>query len=765
VSLPRTKRFDIAAIFLLALALRVIHVWQLRSSPFFDVLLGDAHAYDEWALRIAGGDWIGHDVFYQAPLYPYFLGLIYSLLGHDLLAVRLIQAAIGAGSCALLALAGWRFFSEEPRRPQSSPVTSSAVASVNAVVSRVGFIAGIGLAIYAPAIFFDSLLQKAVLDLFFLSLSLWLMARLLDDRGHGRLWLALGLAMGALSLTRENALVFVGVILVWCLASTPADTGASAVSSKPSKPRKHVAVVSGVSRTRNAAIFVLGLAIVLLPVAVRNYAVGGGFYLTTSQFGPNFFIGNNPNADGTYMSLRFGRGAPEYERQDATELAEHAAGRTLTPSEVSSYWTERALGFIAAHPGQWLALVGRKFVLLVNGTEMLDTESQESYAEWSWPLKLLGWFGHFGVLVPLAAIGMLLSWADRKRIGILYVLTGIYAASVLMFYVFARYRLPLVALFMLFAAAALARIPAFLRTARPAFASSSRRDRPLTVSTLFASSAAVLVVSAAVVANWPLLSKPLMMAITETNLAVALQTAGRPRDAVEHYHRAIALQPDYAPAYNNLGVAERASGEVDQAIASYRTAVAMKPEYPDAHYNLANALLDKNKPQEAAEHFRIALRSIPDSAGVSNNLGIALAAEGKAGDAVAAFRAAVAADPGSAKAHRNLADALAGVGQNAEAFTEFQRAIQLDPGDAGTHYNFASTLLDAGRLDEAIAEFRATLGITPESPEAHNNLGIALGSKGDLDAAISEFQRALALQPGFEDAERNLATARAQRKR
>src|SRR6185503_13553587 len=132
---------------------------------------------------------------------------------------------------------------------------------------------------------------------------------------------------------------------------------------------------------------------------------------------------------------------------------------TLTPSEVSSYWTDRALDFITAHPAQWLALTARKVWLLVNATEMLDTESQESYAEYSWPLRLLGWFGHFGVLVPLALLGMMLSWGDRKRLAILYALTGAYAASVLMFYVFARYRLPLVGFFMLFAAAAVVRIP------------------------------------------------------------------------------------------------------------------------------------------------------------------------------------------------------------------------------------------------------------------------------------------------------------------
>ena len=156
--------------------------------------------------------------------------------------------------------------------------------------------------------------------------------------------------------------------------------------------------------------FALGLALLLLPVAGRNYAVTGGFYLTTSQFGPNFYIGNNPSADGTYMSLRPGRGAPEFERQDATELAERARQRSLTPGEVSSYWTEQALAFITSQPGDWLALVGRKIALLWNRGEMLDTESQESYEEISPVLRVLGVIGHFGIVVPLALVG-----ADRPR--------------------------------------------------------------------------------------------------------------------------------------------------------------------------------------------------------------------------------------------------------------------------------------------------------------------------------------------------------------
>jgi len=54
------KRFAwTLAIFATALAVRLVHVWQIRASPFFSVLMGDSHGYDDWAQRIAGGDWIG----------------------------------------------------------------------------------------------------------------------------------------------------------------------------------------------------------------------------------------------------------------------------------------------------------------------------------------------------------------------------------------------------------------------------------------------------------------------------------------------------------------------------------------------------------------------------------------------------------------------------------------------------------------------------------------------------------------------------------
>ena len=762
-----------AVIFLVAIAVRVAHIWAFRDTPLFDVLLGDAGAYDAWGQRLAGGDWVGTDVFYQAPLYPYFLGALYATVGRDLLIVRIVQALIGSTSAVLLGAAAARLFSR-----------------------RVAWVTGLGLALYAPAIFFDTLLQKTVLDVFFVCVALWISSRIMAGPGRPALWAGLGATLGALSLTRENALALVVVALAWATVSKSAEhegqedrdqglerrtrTGirgqGSGIRDQGSGIREQGAGVRSVGRERRIVggppsdasdlrglrgvlrglrgvlrvlrvpVFSLlvGLAAVLLPVVARNYAVTGGVYLTTSQFGPNFFIGNNPGADGTYMALRPGRGAPEYERQDATELAEHAMGRALTPAEVSSYWTDRALTFITGDPARWLRLMGRKVALLWNRSEMLDTESQETYEEESPVLAVLASVGHFGVVVPLALLGLLAAWPERRRLWPLLALLAAYAASVVVFYVFARYRFPMVPFLLLLAGLGAASATRLFAAATP-----SRRM-----------AVAALLGLATVAVNWPLLSATRMRAITETNLGTALHEAGRLDEAVVRYEKAVALQPDYAPAYNNLGVTLRAQGKVDAAIAAYERGLERDSAYSDLHYNLANALLAQNRADEAAAHLKTSLAGQPDSAATHNNLGTALAVKGQYEQAVAEFRAAIGMEPTSVLAHRNLGNALASMGRGAEARTALERAVALGPSDADANYDLGSLLLEEGRYAEAASRLRASLATNPRSAQALNNLGIALASQGQLRDAIGAFAQALSIDPGFADAQKNLATAK-----
>ena len=84
-------RWAVPLLFAAAFLIRLFYVLGISDSPLTATLIGDGREYDAWAQRIADGEWHGSDVFYQAPLYPYLLGVVYSTIGRDLLMVRILQ--------------------------------------------------------------------------------------------------------------------------------------------------------------------------------------------------------------------------------------------------------------------------------------------------------------------------------------------------------------------------------------------------------------------------------------------------------------------------------------------------------------------------------------------------------------------------------------------------------------------------------------------------------------------------------------------------
>ena len=99
--LKSSRLLDIAVVLCLAIVLRMVYLYEIHDNPFFHHLIIDESSYDQWAQRIAAGEWLGKEIFYQDPLYPYFLGTIYSIIGRDLVWVRVIQLFIGSLTCVL----------------------------------------------------------------------------------------------------------------------------------------------------------------------------------------------------------------------------------------------------------------------------------------------------------------------------------------------------------------------------------------------------------------------------------------------------------------------------------------------------------------------------------------------------------------------------------------------------------------------------------------------------------------------------------------
>lgn len=641
-------------IFIVALSVRAVHLWQVSQSPFIVVTMGDAVAFDAWAAQIAGGDWIGSEVFYQPPLYPYFLGVLYSLFGPDLLLARLCQIVIGAFSCVILASTVRQLFSE-----------------------REGLVAGLILALYAPAIFFDALIQKSLFDIFFLCLSLNLIIKIMAEPSHV-LCGGLGLAMGCLGLTRENALILSVAVLIWLVAH-------------------HRSL--GKQRLLLALSFAIGLGVILLPVATRNKIIGGEFHLTTAQFGPNLYIGNNQYANGTYLPLRYGRADVRFERQDATELAEHALARTLSPAEVSRYWSGRAWDYIRTNPRDWLGLMARKIALAWNAAELEDTEDQYSYAEFSTPLRVTGYVLHMGILAPLAVVGVWITWQQRSKLWILYLMIVLYVAAIVMFYVFARYRYPLVPLLVIFASVAVVRGLSFLRT---------RRKREVL--------ACVLAVAAVFVfCNWPITSKQQIKAVTAYNLGTALAEQGAVEQAIPYFRRSLHGRPDNAFAYYNLGTAFAALGMIAEAIDAYEAAVRIAPDLAEGHNNLGLSLVKVGRLQDAISHYQRALQIVPTYAQAHSNLGRAMGQSGQQSEARKYLREAVRLEPQNISGLRNLAwllatDSRATVSEIKEAVSIAERAAQLtDDKDVRVLDTLAAAYAAAGKFDRAVKTAEAAL--------------------------------------------------------
>ncbi len=686
-----------AAIFAVSLVVRLFHLWQIRTASFFPLLMGDAQSYHAWAQTIAAGDWIGSDVFYQAPLYPYFLGLIYTVLGEGPMLVRVCQAVIGSLACVLLAFTGWRLFSKPA-----------------------GIVAGVMLAFYAPAIFFDSIIQKSVLDVFLLCLALALLSGLVAAPDRRRPWLWVGLTLGCLMLTRENALVFVFAILLWLVWH-----------------QRRLAT----ERFVLAGVLLAGLAIVLVPVATRNKVVSGEFYLTTSQFGPNFYIGNNENASGIYQPLRVGRGDPRFEREDAMDLAEEAVGTPLSPAAVSRYWTRRTLTYIGTQPMDWVRLMGRKVMLAGNAAEVADTEDQLSYADRSFLLRASGRVWHFGVLAPLALIGIWATWPRRDELALFYLLLASYALALVAFAVMARYRYPLVPLLTLFAAAGVVNLGPLLRS----------RPRP----ELAWGVAATVVM--AIFSNWPMFSMAQMRAVTDSNVGTELQVQGRIDEAIALYRDALARNPNSAVAHSNLGTALAATGQLDEAIAEHRLALELAPNDADGHFNLGNALTIQGELTEAVSELEEALRIEPGFAEAHVNLGNALVTLGELEKAAGHYRQAAELEPGWGESFNNLGLLAAAEDNRVEAMALFRQAIEGDPDFADAHANLAAALQQAGEGTEALVHFRRVVELLPQSASAHNDLGMALGSQQVLGEAAVHFRRAIELDPALLDGYANLA--------
>ncbi|MGH2569783.1 MAG: tetratricopeptide repeat protein, partial [bacterium] len=625
-----TMRAPLAAV-AASLLLRAAYYAQLVGNPYFDTPVMDEGYHDLWAREIASGDLAGRLPFFRAPFYPYWLGALYALFGPSFGIVRAIQLALGAVTPLLTILIARRLLPDRPR-----------------LAAATGFVVALdAMLFYFEA---DLLLESLLAPL--AALFVWLLLRARETASPAR-WLLAGTTLGAFAITRPNVLLFAPFALAIALFG----------GSRTFPLRRRVV---------SAATLTAGTCLLVLPVTAANWIGGHDRVLVAWQGGLNFFLGNNPEANGWSAT------APSLFRidwwggyEDQIRLAEKAEGRKLLPSEVSEYWMREANRWWREHPRDALLLTARKIVLFLSGVEFGNNRDIEPFFREFVPGALPAlWL--YTILVPLALVGMVRlarrDWAPR----VVILFAAVYAATIVAFFVTARYRVPLRPLLAVFAVAGAGSIWDAFR-ARPLAGAV-----PLAIAT-----AAGLVLN---LNPWVAEYRPSGAQFWQSVANVHHQK-GDVAKAIEAQERAIALDPTYPKGNLNLGTLYMMVGDVGGAVRHFEAERRLDPRDGRNLASLAQAYDRQGRGELAELTYTAAEEAGLEDAPALYNHGVCLERLGRPGEAEALYLRAIAADSTHADSWNNLGVLEARQGRIDEAVPLWRKALDARPGHAGATDN------------------------------------------------------------------------------
>lgn len=339
--------------------------------------------------------------------YPLYLAAVYAVSGYHPLAARLVQAILSAAIATLLYYRlGRRLFGE-----------------------KVGRLSAILAALYAYFVFYDAALMTesffilGVLAMLILSLDIAEGERTGEEAektmSAGGIpavkWLKLGAILGATALLRQTILLWVPILLGWLLWA-------------------------GRDRARwKGVIACLGVAaLFILPWTVRNYRIYEAFLPLNSNAGYALYSANHP-AHGV-----------NFDQDYAAPLPSDLLAQGLNEAGWNAALLKRGFEFIVEDPRRYVLLSLDRIGVYFNFWFSDESDSSSNV------LRVLS----FGLYLPFFVYGLVRSIRERPRarraISLIVLFALFYSLLHVLTWASVRYRLPVDAALMPFAAFGLA---------------------------------------------------------------------------------------------------------------------------------------------------------------------------------------------------------------------------------------------------------------------------------------------------------------------
>ncbi len=268
--------------------------------------------------------------------------------------------------------------------------------------------------------------------------------------------------------------------------------------------------------------------------------------------------------------------------------------------------------------------------------------------------------------------------------------------------------------------------------------------------------------------------------------------------AIEHFERALALQPGATVIHYHLGQAYREQGRFDdaeqalarsgtarvamadplmhelttlaigasphltrgnaaaregrlaEAEAAYRQAVAADATNPRAHQSLATVLVRRGNPEAALEHFGVAVRLEPENARAQSDLGVLLGEFGRNDRALENLGRALKLEPELVEARLSLGNVQARLGRFDDAEATYRRVLENDTGNGEARLGLGAVLAQAGNFEQAAVELQEALRHEPgdeRTSRIHFGLAEALVRTGRIEEALPHYTRVREIEP------------------
>lgn len=601
------------AVFIGVMLLRLLVLFRSTDTLHFLPTQGDMKFYSDWALRIVGGQWTDHQAFYGLPLYAYLLAGLYALIGFQPYVALLLQA-VAEGAI------GWLIFRLAPLA-FADPTETAETAPRDEdhhprQTSLIGAAAALGWALFVPAQAYSTILMPTTYFVAAFWFVIWWTLRERKSPLRAREFFLMGLFMGFVAMMVANILFLSGVVV-------------AALCCKRSWVAALPAARAARWRLRVVAAILLcgGIGLGAAPCWIHNYFVAGEPVLLSAHSGINFWIGNNPEANG-YPKVPGGmRADQEGLLRDSITFAQRHTGRPLRRFEVSAYWSAQAHAWIAGHPVEFVELLGVKLGNFWSAYQYDDLGVILPMQEDGVLLPGIG----FGVVASLGLPGLLLAAARRPRARWLIAAVLLHMASLMSVFVTERYRMAAVPGLLLLGSFGVFEMVRLL---------SGRRWVP-------AATFAVLLVGIGILVN------------------------RTPADSD------LLCLDDY-----NTGVADLENRHFARARPKLERVLARKPDNAEAVFAMGNLSLAENRYNEAAHYYQRTLELDPMHHRAMNNLGV-LAMQNKQWQAAQTlFVRAMEFAPQDAKLNYLLARTRIALNDPVGAGLAIDNALRLDPRSA-----------------------------------------------------------------------------------